>query len=95
MMELKRINAKIEAKSCRALKCKYLPVCSNCEDSANFSVEARTRDWLAEQRKGTVDRSCRDWNKSEENETEEFNNTTVTCKEFTEKESEQNQKVVI
>ena len=82
MTKLNRLQAKSEAKSSGTLKCKYIPVCSDCEDSANFSVEAR---------KGTGDRSCTDWNKSEENETEEFNNTTVTCKEFTEKDSAKNQ----
>ena len=60
---------------------------SDYEDSGTFSEDARTRDWLLQQRQRSICRSCREWKKSEENETEISIHTPVTFKEVNEKDS--------
>ena len=58
-----------------SLNYKFIPVCSNCEDSANLSVKTRTRDCLLEQRKETACASCGG------NETETSSNNSIGCKD--------------
>merc|ERR1712096_240019 len=70
LVELNNLNLKSKAISCRALHRRLIAVESDGEDLANFSSEARTRDWLVEQRKVNVCRYCREGRKSKENKRE-------------------------
>ena len=80
LMDLKSLELNMEAKSCRRSLHKLTSVDSAYEDSGTFS-QARTRDWLLQQRQRSICRSCRESMKSEENGTQISSPTQVTCYE--------------
>ena len=76
----------MKSKHSRHFHQKVIGVDSDYEDSGTFS-EARTRDWLLQQRQRSNCRSCSQGKKSEENETEISSHTPVICKDVNEKDS--------
>ena len=89
LFKTKSLDTKSEAKSCQALHHQIISVESGYEDSGTFSQEARTRDWLLDQRKRTVCRSCREGKKNEEKKMKCTSHISVTCNEVNENNSVQ------
>ena len=83
LIDLKSLELNMEAKSCRRSLHKLTSVDSAYEDSGTFS-QARTRDWLLQQRQRSICRSCRSEVRSEENGTQISSHTQVT---FNDKDS--------
>ena len=76
----------MEAKHSRHFDHKVFCVDSDSEDSGTFS-EARTIDWLLQQRQRSICGSCSQGKNSVKNETEISSQSPVTCKEVNEKDS--------